>query len=89
MSMGSATRWLGRKARQYVYAAWAAVLFTIITIKVFFATDPTLVTALTGNYGALALGAMGLIAACIGINRLVPDPPPAPAYRGENSDGRV
>jgi hypothetical protein len=79
--------WLSKSARQYAYALWAAGLITVITVKMWWMTDPSLVTALNGPYGALVTALSVLIAACIGIQRLAPQPDPYSAE--DNGDHAV
>ena len=75
--------WLSRATRKYAYALWMAGLITVVTIKMWWLTDPALVTALNGPYGSLVAAGAILIAACIGIQRLAP----APSYGGKREDG--
>lgn len=68
--------WLSKATRKYAYALWAAALITVVTIKMWWLTDPALVTALNGPYGALVTALSVLIAACIGIQHFSPQPGP-------------
>jgi hypothetical protein len=81
-------RWLSRSARQYAYALWMAVLITVISVKMWWLTDPALVTALNGPYGSLVAAGAFLIAACIGIQRFAQPEPLGDRRTSEGTHGQ-
>jgi hypothetical protein len=60
---------LNRAARNHVYAAGGGLLFAGTTIKLFWFSDATFVTAASDIYGDMALAVAGFIAVALGLKR--------------------
>jgi hypothetical protein len=81
-----ALRAISKAARNHVYAAGAGLLFGATTVKLFWFSDASFVSAAAGIYGNMSFAIAGFLAVALGIQKFGPQPGPAP-FGGRQREG--